>query len=266
MKRVVWMTDIHLNFVKPGNLVDFYRHVRDAAADVALVSGDIAEATSITGFLEELAREFDIPLYFVLGNHDFYDGGISEVRNAVIELCRDHLPLCYLTQSEPIALTESVGLVGHDGWADARLGDYERSMVIMNDYRLIRELAGRNKMDRWHALQDLGDAAAAQTRQMLANACARFPYIYLVTHVPPFREACWYDGQISDDEWMPHFTCKVMGEAILDVMRDHPQCHLTVLCGHTHGSGEAQIANNIRVLTGGAEYGFPAISRLFTLH
>ena len=33
------------------------------------------------------------------------------------------------------------GLVGHDGWADARLGDYERSQVQLNDFVLIEELA-----------------------------------------------------------------------------------------------------------------------------
>src|SRR5438093_2989908 len=36
-------------------------------------------------------------------------------------------------------LAPGVGLIGHDGWADAREGDYERSTVMMNDYRLIEE-------------------------------------------------------------------------------------------------------------------------------
>jgi hypothetical protein len=30
---------------------------------------------------------------------------------------------------------------------------------------------------------------------------------------------------------------------------------MTVLCGHTHGGGQAQILPNLRVLTGGARYG-----------
>jgi hypothetical protein len=37
---------------------------------------------------------------------------------------------------------------------------------------------------------------------------------------------------------------------------------MTVLCGHTHSSGEAQILPNLRVLTGGAVYGKPALQRV----
>ena len=59
-----------------------------------------------------------------------------------------------------LELAAGVGLVGHDGWADARLGDYERSYVMMNDYKLIAELAGMSKVDRWPVLKALGDQAA----------------------------------------------------------------------------------------------------------
>jgi hypothetical protein len=37
---------------------------------------------------------------------------------------------------------------------------------------------------------------------------------------------------------------------------------MTVLCGHTHGSGEAQVLPNLRVLTGGAVYGKPGVQRV----
>ena len=71
----------------------------------------------------------------------------------------------------------------------------------------------------------------------------------LLTHVPPVREACWHEGQLSDDQWAPHFTCLAVGEAILDVMAGHPDKRLTVLCGHTHGQGETQPLPNVQILT-----------------
>jgi hypothetical protein len=40
------------------------------------------------------------------------------------------------------------------------------------------------------------------------------------------------------------------------------QSHLLVLCGHTHSGGEVQVADNLRVLTGEAEYGKPRINRI----
>ena len=38
-------------------------------------------------------------------------------------------------------------------------------------------------------------------------------------------------------------------------MRAHPKSNLLVLCGHTHGGGEIKVLDNLRVLTGEAEYG-----------
>jgi Icc protein len=48
-------------------------------------------------------------------------------------------------------------------------------------------------------------------------------------------------------------------------MAAHPQSEMTVLCVHTHSSGEAQILPNLRVLTGRAEYGRPEIQRVLTV-
>ena len=174
-----------------------------------------------------------------------------------------HLP--YLTSADAIELTPAVGLCGVDGWADARLGDYERSLVMMNDYRLIEELAGVGKRDRWPLLQALGDAAARRVEVVLPRALADHEQVFFLTHVPPLREACWYQGQISNDEWLPHFTCLAVGQAILRIMRDFPQRRLTVLCGHTHSSGETAPLENVRILTGAAEYGSPRIQQVFAL-
>ena len=83
--------------------------------------------------------------------------------------------------------------------------------------------------------------------------------------VPPFRAACWYEGEISDDEWAPHFVCQAMGRAILDVAGIHPGKEVTVLCGHTHSGGESHPAPNVKVITGAAEYGAPSVTQTFDL-
>lgn len=82
------------------------------------------------------------------------------------------------------------------------------------------------------------------------------------THVPPFKEACWHDGEISDDKWLPHFACKAVGNVLEKLMIEHPDRQMTVLCGHTHSSGRAEILPNLFVKTGGAEYGSPAIQEI----
>jgi 3',5'-cyclic-AMP phosphodiesterase len=262
MKRIAWLTDLHLNFLA-GEAVDaFLQRVASCDADALIISGDIAESTSLLQYLSWIADRIDRPIYFVLGNHDFYHGSIHRVREEVVSLCKRDSRLVWLGGVGPVELTSRVGLVGHDGWADARLGDYERSFVMMNDYRLIEEFAGVSKQQRWPLLKREADAAAAHIAEVLPPALARFPHALLVTHVPPFREACWHAGQISDDDWLPHFSSLAMGEAILKCMRAWPDRELTILCGHTHGRGEARPAPNVRVLTGAAEYGAPTIERI----
>jgi 3',5'-cyclic AMP phosphodiesterase CpdA len=265
MPRVAWLTDLHLNFVDESARQRFYAAVQASGAEAVVISGDIGEARSVTGLLTELDERLEKPLYFVLGNHDFYFGSIAGVRAAVDRLCAARPRLIYLTSGGVFPLSSGVAMVGHDGWADGRVGDYERSYVMMNDYRLIQELAGCSKQERWPRLMALGDAAAGHLRRVLPVALESFPEVLVITHVPPWREACWYQGRLSDDEWAPHFTCQAVGDAISEVMQPFPHRQLTVLCGHTHSPGEAEIAPNIRVLTGGAAYGEPDICGILNL-
>ncbi len=53
------------------------------------------------------------------------------------------------------------------------------------------------------------------------------------------------------------------GEAIVAVMRQAPDCRLTVLCGHTHSPAEYRPLPNVLCLTGQAEYGSPRVQRVF---
>ena len=265
MTRIACTTDIHLDFVGDENLLSFLDQLHESQADALLFSGDIGEASSVTGYLSQVAAAANCPTYFVLGNHDFYEGSIREVRQQVSDLCDDHGSLHYLTQGDVFPLTDKVGLVGHDGWADGRIGDYESSEVMMNDYQLIKELAPYSKLDRWPILKQLGDEAAAHIERVLKLGLEQFSQLYLVTHIPPLREACWHNDEISDDEWAPHFTCQAVGETILRVMQEHPDQQLTVLCGHTHSSGTAQPLPNVQILTGAAQYGSPEITKVFEI-
>ena len=208
------------------------------------------------------------PIYFVLGNHDFYRGSIVRTREAVTRVANHSEHLVYLTANYIVELTPKTALIGHDGWADARLGDFKKSEVILNDYVLIEELPKWRVDERFdkealgESLKALGDQAARHFAKTLAEAAANYANVIAVTHVPPFREATWHQGRISDDNWLPHFSCKAAGDAMLKVMRAHPQCNLLVLCGHTHGGGETAPLENLRVLTGAAVYGRPAVQRV----
>jgi hypothetical protein len=262
MKHLAWLTDIHLNFLAPEGVAAFIRELARLECDGFLLSGDIGEADDLVTYLDAVAAEVARPVHFVLGNHDFYGGSIAAVRSRVEELCARRANLHWLSRSGVVALTGETCLVGHDGWGDGRLGDYWGSEVELNDWWMIEELAGLEKDARLARLQALGVEAADHFRAVLPCALQHHRNIVVVTHVPPFREACWYQGRISDDNWLPHFTCHAVGEVLAEAMRNALDHRMTVLCGHTHGAGEAQILPNLRVLTGGAIYGRPVVDRV----
>lgn len=260
--RLAWITDPHLNFATYRKVLDFIDEVRATGCDGVVISGDIAESRDVVEYLERLDDAWQRPLYFVLGNHDFYHGSIAQIRRAMDELCAERPRLCYLTHRSFVPLTRQTALVGHDGWADARVGDYERSDVMLNDYRLIDELAWHDKASRLPVLRQLGDEAGEHLGRTLRAALDEHSSALVVTHVPPLREACWHEGRLSDDEWVPHFTCIAAGEAMLEVMRERPDRRLLVVCGHTHGGGSTRPLDNVEIHTGPADYGRPAIVRV----
>jgi 3',5'-cyclic AMP phosphodiesterase CpdA len=260
--RAAWATDVHLEFVEEEPYEEFLAALKDTGANCVLLTGDIGQADSTCDHLRRIADALDRPVYFVLGNHDFYGGSIAGVREATERCCEAPAHLHWLSSVGVVGFLPDTALIGHDGWADGRLGDYANSDVELNDYFVIDDFKGLDKRGRLDLLHRLGDEAAEYFRRVLPEALARYRRVVALTHVPPFREACWHEGRLSNGNWLPHFTCKAAGDAMAEVMRAHPDRELLVLCGHTHGAGEAQVLPNLRVLTGGATYGAPVVERV----
>lgn len=272
-KKAAWLTDIHLDWLGSSDEIDaLARQVLASSPECVLLSGDTSLAPRLAADLEALAERLRLPLFFVLGNHDFYGSSIAETRALARSLSAESPWLRWLSGSEPVALTATTGLIGHDGWGDGRRGSGVRSPVVLSDFYLISELSGlTGESDGlptralYARLNALGDEAARHIARVLPAALERFRHVLLVTHVPPFRESCWHEGRISDDDWLPHFTCQAVGDVLVDVMMAHPAHELTVLCGHTHSPGLARIRPNLLVKTGGATYGEPAVQEVLVV-
>jgi len=263
--KLAWATDIHLDFLDAEGLERFTAELEGTGADAFLIGGDIAKAGSVERHLRSFEARLLRPVYFVLGNHDFYVGSIAKVRASMGELSRRSKLLRWLPAGGPVWLTPSTALLGHDGWGDARHGRPDTTPVRLNDFVMIEELSGVPRETRRDRLRALGDEAAAYVRRELPRALEARRRAVFLTHVPPFRESCWHEGRISDDDWLPYFTCQAVGDALVETMRARPDCDLTVLCGHTHGEGTAEILPNLRVWTGGADYGRPRVERVLEL-
>ena len=263
--RAAWATDIHLNFLQQKERKNFFSSVSDYNPDAVFITGDIAEAPTLKFHLQEMVDSIQKPLYFVLGNHDFYYGSITSVRQEAEKFCESQLNLTYLNGNEIIQLTKNTALVGHDGWGDGRLGNIKQTPVRLNDFRSIEELRGLEYMKLIDKIRELGDEAAAAIQDSLSRALDSYEHVIFLTHVPPFKEACWYQGKVGDDDWLPFFTCKAVGDVLHELMEKKTDTQLTVLCGHTHHEGMAQILTNLRVRTGSADYGSPHVQDVLEL-
>ncbi|HEV2125047.1 MAG TPA: metallophosphoesterase [Chloroflexota bacterium] len=268
--RVTWLSDLHLDFLDERKRRRFADQVATQAADAVVISGDIADGWSVIPMLTLLATRSERPVYFVLGNHDFYHRGIDAVRTAVRSEVRAAVrgtSLVYLPDAEVVQLGPGLALVGHDGWADGRNGAYTGSAFQPNDFVHIHDFQvfaggyGR-EAQRLRLMQQLADEAAAHFARVLPCAAEANAQVIAVTHVPPFAGASHYRGQPSDPEMLPFYSNRCVGDVMREVMARHPACQLTVLAGHTHATTRFTAASNVQVRTAPATYGRPRVAKM----
>ena len=128
--KLVWMTDIHLEFITAPYFVHIMKQVRETQAEGLIITGDISNAYQLITDLKNLSDSVDFPIYFVLGNHDYYSGSFSRVTNRVRRLTRSVKNLKWLTVEDAIELTPTTCIIGHDGWYDGGYGNYSDSGVV----------------------------------------------------------------------------------------------------------------------------------------
>lgn len=268
MKKLIWLTDIHLDFLDvPQNIV-FVNRISQKVnpGDSVVITGDIAEGASTRTFMwawRKAIADRGGKLYFVLGNHDFYDSSMVQVQEA----CRDTLGDCWLPEVKIADLGNGTDcLVGHDGWWDGLYANWFNSRLEMEDYKCIAEFRQcPSRQILFNKINEISQGAADHVHKYATEAAGIYKKVYIATHVPPFREASVYGGKISNDTWMPHFSSKRMGDAILAVAKANPDTKFVVLCGHSHGGSVCNPSHNVECHTGFAEYRNPSIANTFNL-
>ena len=265
MTHLVWLTDIHVSFLVARGAFVFGQEVRKEHPDMdcAVVTGDIGEFPNFLQLIEEFAEGACTNVHFVCGNHDAYGGSVGKMRGKASQ----HVGKAkYLPTAGVVKLTPEVVLVGADGWWDARNGDAQKSNVVMSDWVCIQEFRGTWGNGVIATAQEIADEEAEKAKVMLSKAVqSGAKRIIFATHVPPYANAAWHQGQQSDSNWLPWMSNKVMGEVLDEVANANPDIEFTVLCGHTHGKGTYRRSLNLTVLTGDSEYYLPRVCGTFDL-
>lgn len=271
--RICWATDIHLDHLvewhpsgrrfSERKVAEFCAEIKAKNPDSLVITGDISTAPNLEVHLTWLEKGLpEFPIYFVLGNHDYYNGSFADLRARLAHYNAATPGCMWLNATGVVKLTEKTALIGHDGWYDGGYSDWFKSRLVMNEYHIVKEFAGKSQKEIFAKMQDLARECAAHIKQNVAKAVAGgFSNIVFATHVPPFRENSRApDGSLSDIDWLPNMSSKMAGDALLRAAGDFPGVNFTSLSGHTHTKSRFEPKANLVSLTGQASYGSPEVS------
>ena len=268
--KFTWITDIHLDLIGPDIRTAFYNAIIATDSDGVLLTGDVAEAPCVSDLLTEMAQHIKKPIYFVLGNHDYYKGKVDEVRQSIIDLMKTQHDLLWLPVLHEKLLTHDTVLVGQDGWADGRHGDYVNTQINLNDSRLIDDLFQKNIIGKYRLLekmQELADRDAHSLHDDIMEAIKKYrpKKIIVLTHIPPFEEVCFSRGKKTSVHYLPYFASKATGDVLTEIADKHKNISFLVLCGHTHERAQYQALDNLLIKVGKAEYRQPTIEEVLMI-
>jgi predicted phosphohydrolase len=281
MPKIAWATDIHLDTLEktPEKIVQFAESLIVDQPDAIVLTGDLSTYADLTYHLSIIERVVQRPVYFVLGNHDFWGGGVSDVRLEMKNLSNMSQFLRYLPNTPYVTLSPTTALVGHDCWYDAGYGSPMTSTMIMNDWIRVKDFAvelcvtygdtyGSYKTNKPKVIEISKKLASEGTAHIINGIKAATKYhkvIMIATHFPPFQETHLYNGKVGDAAAQPWYTNKMLGDVLRQAASQLPKVRFEVFAGHTHGKCDMQISDNLFVHVGEAEYKQPRLQNVITV-
>jgi predicted phosphohydrolase len=262
--KIDWITDPHLDHLRDKHmLISFLQALHDRDSGALLLTGDIAQSKTIADFLGLLSGAYQRPIYFVLGNHDYYGAWIEQTQERVRTVCAacpDGI-LNWMTNEGPIMLSRSTAVVGHDGMYDAKAGEPGVELGMADflipggivDLAVALDTSSRKLFDLLHRLAKA--SAEHISSSVRAAASAGASRIIVLTHVPPFLEASYFRGRPSDRRSAPWYVNVTLGDALLALATELPSVSLEVYAGHTHGAKTYRPRPTLTVHVGAARYG-----------
>jgi predicted phosphohydrolase len=231
-----------------------------------MITGDISIAKHLVEHLSMLESVVARPVYFVLGNHDYYGASVERVRKMMNDVSSISQYLKYLPTTPYVALSPSCALVGHDGWYDAACGDVNATNFIMRDWELIADYSqahtpgsGMSQRKIIEISRELANVGVAHVAASIKAAVRYHKIIVVATHFPPFEEAHTNNPRTQDPGTRPWYTSRAMGDMLKSAAAAYPNVRFEVFSGHAHGRFDMQVSKNLHFHVGNAEYGAPRI-------
>lgn len=239
-KKLVWLSDVHADSLRSDLLADVEALRRERPEGI-LITGDISNAERLNEHLTILST-LGCPVFFVLGNHDYWNGSFAGVIALVRSACSKKTNLVFLDQTGLVQLGGDTILIGGQGWGDGQAGLGEQSPVTSRDRLLIQEFADKPREAYFEMLREMGRASAFHFSKMVMPALNASQHLILATHVPPFAASA-----LREPEYLPYYVNVALGEEILRIAHQFPRKRISVYCGHTHRKSIFQPLPNVTV-------------------
>jgi len=266
LKRYIWLTDTHFNFLDQAALLGFFLSLEEKKADGIFLTGDVSTGPHLVKHLNLLEKVVKTPVYFVLGNHDYYRATFSEIENSMVELMQSNSRLHYLSVSDPISLSDDVAVIGHDGWYDAGWRAPVTPAIFVWDWYFIKDFRALfGTEERMNLVRARATKAMEFIIENLEKAFKKHSTAYMLTHFPPWPEESDRFYGLLEKFWMPYNSSKMMADALVKIMEKYSDKKLVILAGHTHIKRKIQISSNIEMRVGDAEFGKPQIQKIILI-
>lgn len=282
--KLAWATDIHLDFItnperldaSSRNLDIFCSLLTQNRPEAVILSGDISTSKFLVDHLAALDTRINAPIYFVLGNHDFWLGGIESVRQRATQVSNASERLKYLSAMPYSMLAPSVAIVGHDGWYDGHNGNPYDTRFNMNDWYRIADFVDAGAINEMYMKPNIdvvlnvartqANKAAQHISSGIRSALSqqKVKKIIVVTHVPPFVNPLDL-ASTPGPELYPWYSSKTMGVMLTAAAKANPEVMFEVFCGHVHTGYEGRILPNLLLRSGTAEYASPSSQGLYDI-
>ena len=225
LKKIGYVSDLHTDL---SNI-----RIEDGFCDILVIAGDLAVSNDlIVEFFYRYAPK-NIPIIYVMGNHEFEGRVVGEYEIALREQLRE-FPNVFLLQNESVVI-DGIKFIGSTLWTGYNLCPPEKRQQVMENSTIIpdfKRIKVRNNDGK--AVNITPDTMSKLFDDSYEFLCAelmpdRGIKTVVVTHFAPHKDsvAARYAGANSD-YWVNHMP-ELMGYA--DVW----------IHGHTHNSFEYKV-------------------------
>lgn len=267
MKKIGWLTDPHFDKCDIDYFYQISKKFKAENLDGLIITGDISEGGTTMLYLSFLEKLISKPIWFVLGNHDWYNVS-RDVGFELIKKYSNH-NLIFLDDIPFIKLNKTTCLIGGENWWDAF---FKQSfglldgMYMSEDYEKISFISPeKHESNPFSKIKLLAAIKSDVLIEKLINAFKIFDTVYLAVHVPPFKEGCLFSAIEMPENWLNHFCDHELGIKLKLLMKSYPEKELKILSGHTHSKSTKKIKQNIKQYVGASTLKKPKICDIIKL-